>query len=270
MIKDIAFLGPEGTFTHEVASKISNDLLACDSINHVMDAVISGKCSKGVVPIENSIEGSVNIILDLLVHSYDLMIEKEIIYPINHNLLAPKGVELKDITDVFSHPQALAQCHNYLIEHNIKPHQTLSTAIASKKINNFKNSASIGTLKSAKIYGLNVVEKNIQDVDNNETRFVVISNHDSRPSSNDKTSIVFSLYDDKPGGLYEILSIFANNHINLSKIESRPSKQGLGKYIFFIDMYGHRKNEKISEILNEVRNNTSFFKILGSYPVFES
>lgn len=248
---------------------LSNNLLTCDSINHVMDAVISGKCSKGVVPIENSIEGSVNITLDLLVHSYDLLIEKEIIFPINHNLLAPKGVQLEDITDVFSHPQALAQCHNYLIKHNIKPHQTLSTAAASKKISNIEHSASIGTLKSAELYGLNVLEKNIQDVDNNETRFVVISNHDSRPSSNDKTSIVFSLYDDKPGGLYEILSIFANNHINLSKIESRPSKQGLGKYIFFIDLYGHRKNDKICRVLDKVSKNTSFFKVLGSYPVFK-
>lgn len=234
-----------------------------------MDAVVSGECSKGVVPIENSIEGSVNITLDLLTHSYNLMIEKEIVLPINHNLLAPKGLTIKDIKKVFSHPQALAQCHNFLLNHNIKTYQTLSTAAASKKIRNSKDSGSIGTLKAAEIYDLNVISKNIQNVNNNETRFVVLSKHDGRITGNDKTSIILSLYGDKPGDLYEVLGIFANNHINLSKIESRPSKQGLGNYIFFIDFFGHRKSNKISKILNEVKDNVSFFKILGSYSAYE-
>ncbi len=234
-----------------------------------MDAVITSKCVKGVVPIENSIEGPVNVTLDALVHEYDLMIEGEIVLPINHNLMAPKGLKLSDISDVYSHPQALAQCHNYILNNSFRVHSTSSTAAACKNIVNFKNSASIGTVKAAKLYGLNILDEDIQDVDNNETRFVVLSKHDSRPTGNDKTSIVFSLHDDRPGGLYGILGIFAEFSINLSKIESRPSKQGLNKYVFFINFEGHRQDEDIGKILKLIGENTSFFKVLGSYHLIQ-
>lgn len=234
-----------------------------------MDAVITSKCVKGVVPIENSIEGPVNVTLDALVHEYDLMIEGEIVLPINHNLMAPKGLKLSDISDVYSHPQALAQCHNYILNNSFRVHSTSSTAAACKNIVNFKNSASIGTVKAAKLYCLNILDENIQDVDNNETRFVVLSKHDSRPTGNDKTSIVFSLHDDRPGGLYGILGIFAEFSINLSKIESRPSKQGLNKYVFFINFEGHRQDEDIGKILKLIDENTSFFKVLGSYHLIQ-
>ncbi|WP_048200920.1 prephenate dehydratase [Methanobrevibacter sp. AbM4] len=272
----IAFLGPEGTFTHQAASILkdklyddSTELVYFDTINDVMDAVITSKCVKGVVPIENSIEGPVNVTLDALVHEYDLMIEGEIVLPINHNLMAPKGLKLSDISDVYSHPQALAQCHNYILNNSFRVHSTSSTAAACKNIVNLKNSASIGTVKAAKLYGLNILDENIQDVDNNETRFVVLSKHDSRPTGNDKTSIVFSLHDDRPGGLYGILGIFAEFSINLSKIESRPSKQGLNKYVFFINFEGHRQDEDIGKILKLIGENTSFFKVLGSYHLIQ-
>ncbi|MGI6447787.1 MAG: prephenate dehydratase [Methanobrevibacter boviskoreani] len=272
----IAFLGPEGTFTHQAASILkdklyddSTELVYFDTINDVMDAVITSKCVKGVVPIENSIEGPVNVTLDALVHEYDLMIEGEIVLPINHNLMAPKGLELSDISDVYSHPQALAQCHNYILNNSFRVHSTSSTAAACKNIVNFKNSASIGTVKAAELYGLNILDENIQDVDNNETRFVVLSKHDSRPTGDDKTSIVFSLHDDRPGGLYGILGIFAEFSINLSKIESRPSKQGLNKYVFFINFEGHRQDEDIGKILKLIDENTSFFKVLGSYHLIQ-
>ena len=123
-------------------------------------------------------------------------------------------------------------------------------------------------MKAAELYGLKVIDTNIQENFNNETRFVVLDNDDSPITGNDKTSISFSLFEDKPGGLYELLALFAENDVNLTKIESRPSKEGLGHYIFFIDLEGHRLDDDIANILKHLEDNTSFFKILGSYPVF--
>jgi len=223
--------------------------------------------SKGVVPIENSVEGPVGLTLDLLVHRFNLKIEREIIISINHNLLSKHDTNIEDIQDVYSHSQALAQCQNYLETRNIKPHFTLSTAAAAKSITEMKNAAAIGTLKVAELYDLKVIDKNIQDINNNKTRFVVLSKNNTEITGNDKTSIAFSLFDDNPGGLHDILGIFAKNNVNLTKIESRPSKEGLGKYIFFVDFEGHQNGKKPKNVLNIIKTKTSFIKILGSYPV---
>jgi len=236
-----------------------------------MNSVVNGKCSKGIVPIENSIEGPVGLTLDLLAHKIDLVIEKEIVIPISHNLLICKdiyGAEgIGDIIDVYSHSQALAQCQNYLENHNMKTHFTLSTAAAAESIKGQKGVAAIGTLKAAEIYGLKPIDKNIQDIKNNQTRFIILSKNLTKITGHDKTSLLFSLFDDNPGGLYEILGVFAKSNVNLTKIESRPSKEGLGKYIFFIDLEGHQDDEKIKNILNILKEKTSFLKILGSYPI---
>ena len=264
----VAFLGPEGTFSHEDASMVSENLISYCSIQQVMGAVESGECIYGVVPIENSIEGPVSLTLDSLVHNFDLKIKNEIVIPINHNLLAATEMSVGDVENVYSHSQALGQCQPYLERHGITAHYTLSTAAAAKRVSETKRDAAIGTLKAAELYGLQVIDTNIQENFNNQTRFVVLDNEDSPITGNDKTSISFSLFEDKPGGLYELLGLFAENNINLTKIESRPSKEGLGHYIFFIDMEGHRLDEDIKEILNDLKDNTSFFKVLGSYPVF--
>lgn len=264
----VAFLGPEGTFSHEAASMVSENLISYCSIQQVMGAVESGECIYGVVPIENSIEGPVSLTLDSLVHNFDLKIKNEIVIPINHNLLAATEMSVDDVENVYSHSQALGQCQPYLERHGITAHYTLSTAAAAKRVAETKRDAAIGTLKAAELYGLQVIDTNIQENFNNQTRFVVLDNEDSPKTGNDKTSISFSLFEDKPGGLYELLGLFAENNINLTKIESRPSKEGLGHYIFFIDMEGHRLDEDIKEILNDLKDNTSFFKVLGSYPVF--
>ena len=264
----VAFLGPEGTFSHEAASMVSENLISYCSIQQVMGAVESGECIYGVVPIENSIEGPVSLTLDSLVHNFDLKIKNEIVIPINHNLLAATEMSVDDVENVYSHSQALGQCQPYLERHGITAHYTLSTAAAAKRVAETKQDAAIGTLKAAELYGLKVIDTNIQENFNNQTRFVVLDNEDSPKTGNDKTSISFSLFEDKPGGLYELLGLFAENNINLTKIESRPSKEGLGHYIFFIDMEGHRLDEDIKEILNDLKDNTSFFKVLGSYPVF--
>lgn len=233
-----------------------------------MESIVSGECDKGVVPIENSIEGSVGITLDSLAHKYDLNIVGEIVLPINQNLIVNPGTKLEDIDDVYSHAQAIAQCQEFISSNNIQPHYAVSTARAAKSIIGHKSEAAIGNAKSAELYGLEILKANIQDVSNNETRFVVLSTEDSEPTGRDKTSIIFSIYEDRPGMLYKILGIFEREHINLTKIESRPSKEGLGKYIFFADFNGHQKDETIKDIIKEIDDNTYFLKVLGSYPEF--
>ncbi|MGC9517869.1 MAG: prephenate dehydratase [Methanomicrobiales archaeon] len=263
----IGFLGPLGTFTEEAASKLNGKLIAYESILAVLDAVETEKIDWGVVPIENSIEGSVGVTLDLLAHDYNLKINKEIILPISHNLLVNKGTTLKDIDIVYSHVQALSQCRKFIEKNGFKTHSTSSTAGAANLIVNNKNSAAIGTTRAAEIYGLEVLKKDIQDYKSNVTRFIVLGAHDHPKTGNDKTSIVFTLSEDKPGGLYEVLGVFASKNVNLTKIESRPSKEKLGSYIFFIDFEGHRKDKDIGNILNIIKSKTPYIKMLGSYPI---
>ena len=265
----VAFLGPEGTFSHEAASLISENLISYCSIQQVMGAVEREEVVCGIVPIENSIEGPVSLTLDSLIHNFDLKIKNEIVIPINHNLLAATDMSVDEVENVYSHSQALGQCQPYLERHGMVAHYTLSTAAAAKRVAETGKDAAIGTLKAAELYGLKVIDRNIQENFNNETRFVVLDKDDSPITGNDKTSISLSLFEDKPGGLYELLGLFAEKGINLTKIESRPSKEGLGHYIFFIDLEGHRLDDDISAILKDLEDNTSFFKVLGSYPMFE-
>lgn len=234
----------------------------------MLESVANGECSFGVVPIENSIEGPVGITLDSLAHKFDLKIYKEIVIPINQNLIVNPGCKLEDIEDVYSHAQALAQCQEYVRANNIQPHYAISTARAAKDIIGDRTKAAIGNSKIVELYGLEILESNIQDTDNNATRFVVVSNEDHEITGNDKTSIIFSIYEDKPGGLYRILGIFEKHNINLTKIESRPSKKGLGKYLFFVDFNGHKDEEIVQDIIDEIDDNTYFLKVLGSYPEF--
>ena len=234
-----------------------------------MESVVNDECSFGVIPIENSIEGPVGITLDSLAHKFDLKIYKEIIIPINQNLIVNPGCTMDDIEDVYSHAQAIAQCQEFIRENKIQPHYAISTARAAKDIIGDNSKAAIGNSKIVELYGLEILQSNIQDVDNNETRFVVVSKKDHEMTGKDKTSIIFSIYEDKPGGLYKILGIFEKNNINLTKIESRPSKKGLGKYLFFVDFNGHKDDELIQDILEEVDEHTYFLKVLGSYPEFK-
>ncbi len=233
-----------------------------------MESVANGECSFGVVPIENSIEGPVGITLDSLAHKFDLKIYKEIIIPINQNLIVNPGCTMDDIEDVYSHAQAIAQCQDFIRENKIQPHYAISTARAAKDIVGDSSKAAIGNSKIVELYGLEILQSNIQDVENNKTRFVVVSKNDHDMTGNDKTSIIFSIYEDKPGGLYRILGIFERHNINLTKIESRPSKKGLGKYLFFVDFNGHKDDVLVQDILDEIDENTYFLKVLGSYPEF--
>ena len=264
----ISFLGPKGTFTHEAANIIGDNLIPYCTIPAVLESVANDESSYGIVPIENSIEGPVGITLDSLAHKFDLKIFKELIIPINQNLIVNPGTEMEDIEDVYSHAQAIAQCQEFITQNKIQPHYAISTANAAKSIIGDKTKAAIGNSKAAEIYNLEILRRNIQDTDNNETRFVVVSKDDHEPTGRDKTSIIFSIYEDRPGGLYDVLGIFQKNNINLTKIESRPSKKGLGKYLFFVDYDGHRKDAIFDDIISEIDEKTYFLKVLGSYPKF--
>lgn len=262
-------MGPKGTFSHEAAATRGDNLLACCTIPAVMESVLSNQASEGIVPIENSIEGPVGLTLDSIAHNYDLNIIAEVIIPIKQNLIVNKGADMDDITDVYSHSQAIAQCRDFINKNNLTPHYSISTANAAKTIIGEKSKAAIGNIKSAEIYDLDIIQRNIQDRNNNETRFIVVSKENSKPTGNDKTSIIFSIIEDQPGSLYEVLKIFVDNNINLTKIESRPSKEALGKYIFFVDFYGHKQDLNVKKVLTQIENKSVLFKVLGSYPEFQ-
>lgn len=262
----IGYFGPQGTFTEEAALTVEGKHIAFNTISDVFKAVQSGEVDCGVVPIENSIEGSVGVTLDLMTHDYDLMIKEEIIIPISHNLLINPDAELKEIKTVYSHSQALSQCKKFIEDLGAEMHSVTSTSKAAEIISGNKSQAAIGTARAAKLNNLKMAARDIQDYKNNLTRFVVISSQDNMRTGNDKTSIMFSLFEDKPGGLYEILGDFALRNINLTKIESRPSKEKLGRYIFFIDFDGHREDEMICNILNIIKSKVGSLKIFGSYP----
>ncbi len=247
---------------------LGDELIPYCTIPAVMDSVANNETDFGVVPIENSIEGPVGITLDSLAHKFDLKIFKEIIIPINQNLIVNPGCKMEDIEDVYSHEQAIAQCREFIQKNKLQPHYAVSTANAAKSIIGDKSKAAIGNAKAVELYDLEILEANIQDTDNNATRFVVLSKDDHEITGNDKTSIIFSIYEDRPGGLYNILGIFQKNNINLTKIESRPSRKGLGKYMFFVDFNGHNDDELIQNIISEIDENTYFLKVLGSYPVY--
>ncbi len=266
--KQIGYLGPEGTFSHEaVLNYVNGDstIIPFDNIIHIFESLENDDIDEAVVPMENSTEGSVLVTLDALTY-FDLNIIKEMELPIKHNLLAQKGTSLDDIIVICSHQQALAQCRHYINSINKEVHSMPSTANAARYVTEISSAAVIGSRILSEKYGLEILEQNIQDYDNNVTRFVVISKRTSEEiTGRDKTSVIISLKGDKPGGLYEILQVFAENDINLTKIESRPSKEGIGKYLFFIDMQGHKNEPHINKTLTIIESKVNMLKILGSY-----
>ena len=261
----ISFLGPKGTFTHEAASMLGDDLVSYCTIPAVMESVANNETEYGIVPIENSIEGPVGITLDSLAHKFDLKIYGEIIIPINQNLIVNPGCSLEDIKDVYSHSQAISQCQEFITQNRIQPHYAVSTANAAKSIIGDRSKAAIGNRKAAELYGLEILKANIQDTDNNETRFVVVSNEDHEPTGNDKTSIIFSIYEDRPGELYKILGIFQKHNINLTKIESRPIAGSRFEYLFYLDFTGNVHSEDAVGLICQLSDEMPGFSFLGNY-----
>ncbi|MFC2048960.1 prephenate dehydratase [Elusimicrobiota bacterium] len=264
----ICYLGPEATFTHLAAYKQFSDgceYIPVSNIANVFRSVEKGKADFGVVPVENSTEGIVSHTLDVFLNS-ECKINAELLMNIHHNLLTNES-SVKTIETVYSHPQALAQCSIWLEENlpKAKYIEVSSTAEAAKMADSQPRAAAIASRMASSIYGLSIIDENIEDIFNNTTRFFVIGNHDSTPSSDDKTTIMFSIKD-RIGALHDMLVPFHANSINLTKIESRPAKTKAWEYVFFVDFSGHYENDKVRNALEELKKNCIFFKVLGSYP----
>jgi prephenate dehydratase len=265
----IGILGPEGTFSEKAAKKWNSnaDLRYYDDVSEVARAAAFEDVDYSILPIENSLEGSIGTTLDALLHFVDsLQIIGEVIVPIRHCLLA-KG-DISDIKVVLSHPQALAQCRHFIKTRlrNVGIRATGSTAHAARLASKSREIAAIASETSAKRYNLKVLLREVQDRKENYTRFAVTGKAMPKPTGNDKTSIVVYLRKDRPGALHEILGEFASRNINLTKIESRPTKKNLGDYLFYIDLEGHITNKKIKEAIDAVEKKAGMLKILGSYP----
>ena len=271
--KSISFLGPAGTYSEQAAQIWCGecDLVSVDSIPDVAQAVNDGRSEIGIVPIENSIEGGVTFTLDLLIHDSDLSICGEIVIPINHNLMSKNEINYIDIKTVYSHPQSLGQCRQFLASNlpNANLVASLSNSAAVEEMMNSPlNSAAISSDQAAKIYGAKILQKNVEDRSNNETRFIVLGKNDHPKTGNDKTSLCFEFQGDQPGILSESLTEFASRDINLVKIESRPNKKSLGRYVFLVDIEGHISDQKVTQSINALSSKVAMIKVLGSYPKF--
>lgn len=291
-VETIAYLGPGGSYTemakdifcqkyclldgnaspqpqcHEKVVKLE----PLNSIKRVLEFVDETPNTVAVLPIENSIEGAVRETIDNLIRTKNenIRILSELVMPIQHCLLS-KTTELYSISGIISHPQALAQCQNFI--HNEMPRhinivEAVSTAEAARKLQEYNLTyAAIGSKKTAEIYYLNVLKENINDDPDNRTRFALIGDLETPKTRNDNTTLAFST-ENKPGALLDVLQVFHNFGINLSYIDSRPSKTQFGEYTFFVDFDGHITDEIISKAIKEIKNHTKYYRLVGSYERF--
>jgi chorismate mutase/prephenate dehydratase len=264
----VAFFGPKATFTHMAAMQqfgLSAELISQKSIPAVFEEVEKGRAQYGVVPVENSTEGMVSHTLDMFMES-NLKVNAEILLEIHHHLLSRTGRK-EDVKKVYSHPQPIAQCRDWLAENlpGIPVVDVASTAVASQIVSEDYTAAAIASEFAASMYDLKVIKARIEDQVNNFTRFLVIGNTMAERSGDDKTSLMFSIKDEV-GILYRMLEPFAKREINLSKIESRPLKKKAWEYIFFLDLTGHISDPAVTEAVQELRECCQFLKVLGSYP----
>ncbi len=270
-MKRYAFLGPAGTFSEEALFSLGvEDIepVPCASIEEVFEAVERGLADEGVVPIENSVEGSVNATLDALAFDTQLEIQREIVLDIHHALITAPGADLGGVRTIVSHPQAAGQCRRWLARN--LPGRTIvaanSTAEAVQRCVQDPTVAAVGTRLAAELYGGEVREPAIEDYARNQTRFVVIGRGIRERTGRDKTSLALFIKRDKPGALLMILSEFAYGDINLTKIQSRPTKRSLGEYMFFVDLEGHVEDPNVRLALDCLRLKLRGVKVLGSYP----
>ena len=269
--KRVAFLGPAGAYGEEAAHRYAPDAqhIPYPSNQHVAASVEDGEADEAVVPIENSLYGSVTDVLDALVEAKRTKVRGELLLPVRHCLIVHAGTRAGDIVKVLSHPQALGQCRRFLASNlpNALQEAAASTAGAVEAVSRGDDTlAAIGSGRSAGIYGLEVLQEGIQDSDVNITRFAVLANEDHPATGDDKTSVAFDFHTDAPGLVYSALRPFAERNINLTKIESRPTGAELGRYIFILDFQGHRTDPHVIETLDEIRPHMAVLKVLGSYP----
>lgn len=264
----VAYLGPEASFSHQSAISLfgrSALFHPAESLEEVFGLVEKGVCQQGVVPIENSYEGSVNSTLDLF-NRHELKIRGEIFLRIRHHLLSGTDHVVK-IKRLYSHPMAIAQCRSWIKAHlpGVLIKETESTSLAARFAADDSDGAAIGSRLAARRYALNLLKENIEDRPHNITRFLAVGKTDVEPTGKDKTSLLFSL-NHKPGALYRALGPLARRSINMTRIESRPIRARSWEYVFFVDLEGHKMDGKIMEALKEMERDCVFMKWLGSYP----
>lgn len=271
----LAYLGPVGTFTEQAVLSQPDlaelELVRFGTIVEVLRAVEGGAVDLGFAAIENMIEGAVNATIDTLAFDADLLIQREVVMNVNLNLLVQPGVGLEDIEHVRSIPVAYAQCRQYLADNLSKAaiEATNSTADAARELAESKRSdtAAIAPRRSAEVYGLDILAADIEDHPENQTRFVLVGRTGiTAPTGHDKTSIVIYQRADEPGSLVAILSEFAARNINCTKLESRPTRKGLGDYCFLIDCEGHIADQVVGDALRNIQMKHGRVKFLGSYP----
>lgn len=265
----VTYQGEVGAYSEMAVYKFFGrkvEPVPCRDFRDVFESVKTGVAPNGVVPIENSIEGSVNQNYDLFL-AYDLKVCGEVAVKLAHVLIGNPQTKLEEIETVYSHPQALAQCRNYLEEHKWEIIPSYDTAGAVKIIKEkaLFSAAAIASEKAAELYGMKILARYISDNPSNYTRFLVLAQEDAAPTGDDKTSIIFSAKH-APGTLYHALGEFASRNINLTRIESRPTKTQAWQYNFYLDFEGHHTEKRCTEALQALEEYATFVKILGSYP----
>lgn len=265
----VAFLGPLGTYSEEAASKQFGGLshpVQCASIDEVFQSVETGAADYGVVPVENSTEGAIGRTLDLLLAT-GAQICGEVTLPVHHNLIGREG-DRTGIARVYSHAQSLAQCHEWLNRNlpGVERQAVASNAEAARLAAAQAGVAAIASKRAGELFGLQVLAENIEDDPRNTTRFLVLSGHDVAPSGRDKTSLAMATRN-APGAVVQLLEPLARHGVSMSKFESRPAHTGLWEYVFFVDIEGHRADDRVARALEEINQRAAFLKVLGSYPV---
>ena len=269
-MNNVSFQGEHGAYSESAARKFfGKDIktIPCKSFEDTLRVTEEDGSDYSVLPVENSIEGTVGQSIDAITNT-SLHSIGEVYLKVEHCLIG-KG-KLEDVKTVYSHPQALGQCSNFIQNKKLQTVPTYDTAGSVKIVKEMDDvkSASIASYDAGKLYDVPIIEEGIENNSNNYTRFLIFSKNNSSETSNDKTSIIFSVKHE-PGALYEILKEFNDNGINLTKIESRPNKNTNWEYNFFVDLIGHFSNSKISSVLNKISENTIFLKVLGSYPIVD-
>jgi len=266
----VSFQGEHGAYSESAAKKFFGteiESIPCNSFEDALKITEDGKSDYSILPVENSIEGTVGQSIDAITHTKLYAIGEEY-FKVEHCLI---GIgKLEDIQTVYSHPQALGQCSDFIQDRKLKTVPTYDTAGSVKIIKdiNDKHSAAIASNDAGNLYNIPIVKQEIENNPNNYTRFLIFSKENSIEGTVDKTSIIFSVKHE-PGALHQILKEFNDNEINLTKIESRPNKNKNWEYNFFVDFVGHYSNSKITSVLNKISDNTVFLKIIGSYPIAE-
>ncbi len=266
----VGYLGPEGSFSHDAVAALGDvDPVPVATIADLLQDVADGALDRALVPLENAIEGTVSATIDGLVFDHDLVVENELVLPIHLHLLARPGVTLDQVTTVVSYVHALAQCRGYLGRLGLATEQTGSTSQAARRVAESSEPwAAVGSALAGRLFGLATLASDVEDHPENATRFVLVGRDVvAAPTGHDRTTIVCFQDADRPGSLYAILGRFAARDINLTKLESRPTKRGLGDYCFVIEFEGHVADDLVADCLADLQAHLASVKFLGSYPV---